>query len=145
VDSEKDQEALRQAQFDRKLKAQKLDAMRKKDAATATLDNLKVEPNEYATYLALAYKKETFPKPRNVLGMTKTMEVPEMEKLILTHIIITEDDLRELAQQRAQTVKDYLITAKIEPSRIFLLAASAKPSPDKSEKLKDSRVDFVIK
>jgi hypothetical protein len=145
VDSEKDQEALRQSQFDRKLKAQKLDAMRKKGAATATLDELKVEPNEYATYLALAYKKESFPKPRNVLGMTKTLEVPEMEKLILTHIIITEDDLRELAQQRAQTVKDYLITAKIEPSRIFLLAASAKPSPDKSEKLKDSRVDFVIK
>ena len=147
VETEKDQHALRQEQFERKLKAQKLNAMTKKEGTTtATLDDLKVEPNEYATYLALAYKKESFPKPRNVLGLTKALEVPEMEKLILTHIIITEDDLRELAQRRAQAVKDYLITVKIEPSRVFVVADGAsKPSQDNTEKLKGSRVDFVIK
>jgi hypothetical protein len=145
VDTEKDQHALRQEQFERKLKVQKLNAMTKKGTTTPTLDDLKVEPIEYATYLALAYKKESFPKPRNVLGMTKTLEVPEMEKLILTHIIIAEDDLRELAQRRAQAVKDYLITVKIEPSRVFLAAEASKPSQDNTEKLKGSRVDFVIK
>ena len=80
-----------------------------------------------------------------MLGMAKDLEVPEMEKLILAHIIITEDDLRELAEQRAAVVKDDLVINKIEPSRIFLLATSLKPSQDKSEKLKDSRVDFVIR
>jgi hypothetical protein len=144
VDAEKDQEALRQQQFDRKLKVQKLKELTK-SATGATLDDVKVDPNEYTRYLTLAYKKETFPKPRNVLGMNKDLEVPEMEKLILAHIIITEDDLRELAQERAGAVKDDLVRRNIEPSRIFLLAASLKPSEDKSEKLKDSRVDFVIR
>ncbi len=145
VDTEEDQEALRQEQFDRKLKAQKLTELTKKGATTATLNTVKVEPNEYARYLTLAYKKETFPKPRNVLGMNKDLEVPEMEKLILAHIIITEDDLRELARQRAEAVKDNLVTSKIEPSRIFLLATSVKPPQDKSTKLEDSRVDFAIR
>jgi outer membrane protein OmpA-like peptidoglycan-associated protein len=145
VDTEKDREALRQEQFDRKLKAQKLNALTKKGATTATLNDVKVEPNEYTRYLTLAYKKETFQKPRNVLGMAKDLEVPEMEKLILVHIIISEDDLNQLAHQRAEAVKDDLVTNKIEPSRIFLLAVSSKPSQGKSEKLKESRVDFVIK
>jgi hypothetical protein len=144
VDAEKDQEALRQQQFDRKLKVQKLKELTK-SATGATLDDVKVDPNEYTRYLTLAYKKETFPKPRNVLGMNKDLEVPEMEKLILAHIIITEDDLRKLAEERAGAVKDDLVRRNIEPSRIFLLAASLKPSQDKSEKLKDSRVDFVIR
>jgi outer membrane protein OmpA-like peptidoglycan-associated protein len=65
--------------------------------------------------------------------------------LILAHIIISEDDLNQLAHQRAEAVKDDLVTNKIEPSRIFLLAVSSKPSQGKSEKLKESRVDFVIK
>ena len=61
MDTEKDQEALRQAQFDRKLKAQKLTELTKKGVTTATVNDIKVEPNEYARYLTLAYKKETFP------------------------------------------------------------------------------------
>jgi hypothetical protein len=148
VDTEKDREALRQQQFDRKLKAQKFTHLTKKGEATAKLNDVndvRVEANEYTRYLTLAYKKETFPKPRNVLGMNKDLEVPEMEKLILAHIIISEDDLNRLAHQRAEAVKDDLVTNKIEPSRIFLLAASSKPSEGKTEKLKESRVDFVMR
>jgi uncharacterized protein involved in outer membrane biogenesis len=145
VDTEKDREALQRGQFERKLKAQKLNALAKKGPTTATLTDIKVEPSEYAGYLALAYKKETFAKPRNFLGIAKDLEVPEMEKLILMNITITEDDLRELALQRAKAVKDYLVNTKIEPQRIFLVSASSPPSQDKGDKLTASRVDFVIK
>src|SRR5438094_2102143 len=137
VDTEKDREALRREQFERKLKAQKLNALAKKGATTATLTDVKVEPSEYAGYLALTYKKETFAKPRNFLGITKDLEVPEMEKLILMNITITEDDLRELALQRAQAVKDYFMNAKIEPQRIFLV--SAPSMQDKGDKPTASR------
>src|SRR5205823_8477032 len=122
----------------------KHNALAKKGATTATLTDVKVEPSEYTGYLALAYKKETFAKPRNFLGITKDLEVPEMEKLILMNITITEDDLRELALQRAQAVKDYLMHAKIEPQRIFLVSAPSPPSQDNGDKLTASRVDFVI-
>src|SRR5439155_10834792 len=123
--------------------AQKLNALAKKGPTTTTVTDIKVEPTEYAAYLALAYKKETFPKPRNFLGIAKDLEVPEMEKLIMMHIAITEDDLQALALQRAQAVKDYLINAKIEPQRIFLV--SAPSMQDKGDKLPASRVDFVMK
>ncbi|MEP6600347.1 MAG: DUF748 domain-containing protein [Nitrospirota bacterium] len=143
VDTEKDREALRQEQFARKVKAQKLNALAKKGPTTATLTDIKVEPTEYTGYLALAYKKETFAKPRNFLGIAKDLEVPEMEKLILMNITVTEDDLRELALQRAQAVKDYLMNTKIEPQRIFLVSTSSVQ--DKGDKLTASRADFVIK
>ena len=36
---------------------------------------------EYAEYLARAYKQETFAKPKNVVRLTKSLPVPEMEQL----------------------------------------------------------------
>src|SRR5439155_27302291 len=94
MDTEKNREASPRVHVERKLKAQKLNALAKTGATTATLTDGKVEPSEYTGYLALTYKKETFAKPRNFLGITKDLEVPEMEKLILMNITITEDDLR---------------------------------------------------
>jgi hypothetical protein len=68
-----------------------------------------------------------------------------MEKLILTHIQVTDDDLRQLAMQRAQRVKDYLLkSGQVEPERVFLVDPQTLPQ-GKKDTLKDSRVDFVIK
>ena len=145
VDMDKDKEGLRQRRFERKLKAQKLNEIVKKGGTTESVDDITIEPGEYVKYLTLAYKKETFPKPRNILGMTKDLPAPEMERLMLSHIEITDEDLRELGMQRAQEVKEYLSKAgKIEPERIFLVTAAVLPE-EKKEKLKESRVDFAIK
>jgi uncharacterized protein involved in outer membrane biogenesis len=143
-DAERDEEALRQEQFQRKIRAQKLNDVLKK-GATASLDIVSVESNEYEKYLTQAYKKETFPKPRNLLGFAKDLPVPEMERLILSHIHITDDDLKQLAQQRAQGVKEYLVASKIEPERIFLVTAPSQTSEAKNDKLKSSRVDLLLK
>lgn len=146
VDAEKDKEAIRRQQFERKLKAQKLNEAMEQGATSVSLETMTIEPDEYAKYLRMAYKKETFPKPRNLLGFAKDLDVPEMEKLMLTHIQVTEEDLRQLAMHREQRVKDYLLHARIEPERIFLVGAQADSGgTDKKESmLKDSRVDFVI-
>ncbi len=147
VDVVKDQEVLRQQQFERKLKAQKLNEVMKQGATSVSLETMIIEAHEYAKYLRMAYKQETFPKPRNLLGFAKDLDVPEMEKLILTYIQVTEADLRQLAMHREQRVKDYLLNAKIEPERMFLVGAQVdSDGKDKKEStLKDSRVDFVIK
>ena len=146
VDPAKDQEALRQERFERKIKAQKLEDLLKKGAVAVPLDTVKVEPAEYPKYLAMAYKKETFPKPRNLVGMAKDLPAPEMEKLMLAHIQITDDDLRQLAIQRGQRAKDYLVQAgKIESERIFLVEPGAAPAREQKDHLKESRVDFAIK
>ena len=145
VDIEKDREGLKQYLFDKKLKAQKLNEMIKQGLTATPVDEVKIEPKEYEKYLKMAYKVEKFPKPRNVLGIAKDLPVPEMEKLMLTHIEISDADLRSLASQRATKVKDMILkSGQIEPERIFIIEPKSLV-PEKKEKLKDSRVDFKLK
>jgi hypothetical protein len=144
TDVEKDTEELRRQFFTRKLKVQKLNERVKQGMPAVPVDDLKVEPNEYEKYLTLAYKAEKFPKPRNFLGFAKSLPVPEMEKLMLTHIEIRNDALRSLASQRAIGVKDMILkSGKIEPARVFIIEPKSL-SPERREKVRDSRVDFKI-
>jgi hypothetical protein len=145
VDVEKDTEGWRHLLFRRKVTARKVRDLVRSGQAAPALDNVRVEAAEYPNYLAQAYREEKFPKPRNVLGMAKDLPVVEMEKLMLTHIPVTNDDLRQIALQRASNVKERLIGAgKVEPGRIFLVEPKSLP-PERKEKLRDSRVDFRIK
>jgi hypothetical protein len=145
VDVEKDREGLKQYLFNRKLKAQKLNEMVKKGQPAIPVDEVKIEPSEYGRYLKMAYKEEKFPKPKNFLGMAKGLPVPEMEKLMLTHIEVKEGDLRTLASQRAMKVKDAILkSGQVESERIFIIEPKSL-APEKKEKLKDSRVDLKIK
>src|SRR4030043_1542472 len=57
-------------------------------------------------HLKMAYKVETFPKPRKFLGFAKSIPVPEMEKLILTHLEIKDGDLRTLPPQRQRKKRE---------------------------------------
>jgi uncharacterized protein involved in outer membrane biogenesis len=145
VDIEKDREGMRQFIFRRKVAARKLADLATTGQPAPALDNVRVETAEYPKYLARAYKVEKFPKPRNVIGMAKDLPVPEMEKLMLTHIQVTDDNLRQLAIERASRVRDRLVASgKVEPERVFL-AEPKTLSPERKEKLRDSRVDFRIK
>jgi hypothetical protein len=77
--------------------------------------------------------------------MAKDLPVPEMEKLMVTHIEVKESDLRSLASQRAMQVKEAILkSGQVEPERIFIVEPKSL-APEKKEKLKDSRVDFRIK
>ncbi|MBI2883257.1 MAG: DUF748 domain-containing protein [Candidatus Methylomirabilis oxyfera] len=144
VDTEKDREGLRQREFMRKLKVQKFNRRLKQGQPSIPVDELTLEPTEYEPYLKLAYKAETFPKPRNLLGFAKDLPVSEMEKLMLTHIQITDDDLRLLASQRALKIKDTILQSnKVEPERLFIIEPKSL-APEKRNALKQSRVDFRI-
>jgi len=145
VDIEKDREGMRERIFRRKVAARKLADLAKTGQPAPALDNVRVETAEYPKYLTLAYKAEKFPKPRNFIGMAKDLPVPEMEKLMLTHIQVTDDDLRRLAVERASHVRDHLVAVgKVEAERVFLVAPKSLP-PERKEKLRDSRVDFRIR
>jgi hypothetical protein len=68
----------------------------------------------------------------------------EMEKLMLANTQVTDDDLVQLANQRAQAAKDGITRdEKVALDRVFLLAPKLEAKPD--DKLKSSRVDFAIK
>jgi Domain of Unknown Function (DUF748) len=145
VDIEKDKEGLKQYLFTKKIKAQKLKDLIKKGQPAIPLDKITIEKEEYAKYLKMAYKKEKFPKPRTILGFAKDLPVPEMEKLMLTHIEVKDDDLRQLASQRVLAVKDYILkSGQVTADRVFLLEPKSL-EPEKKEKLKNSRTDFKLK
>jgi outer membrane protein OmpA-like peptidoglycan-associated protein len=141
VDAEADREGLRKVSIERQVRAQKAKALGKGvDAGDVT-----VEGGEYAKYLTAAYKAADFPKPRNVIGFAKDLPVPEMETLMLTHASATDEDLRQLANERAQAVKNWLVeTGKIPAERLFLTAPrmSAEGIKDKG---RASRVDFSLR
>jgi len=94
--------------------------------------------------LRLAYGAEKFPKPRNFIGMVKGLPVPEMEKLILTHIEAGDEELRQLASQRANAVQAAILrSGKVEVERLFIVEPKTL-SPEKKDKVKNSRVEFKI-
>ena len=46
-----------------------------------------------------------------------------MEDLMITNAQVTEEDLRQLANRRARTAKDYLVeTGKVPAERVFLVS-----------------------
>ncbi len=109
------------------------------------MDKITIEKEEYAKYLKMAYKEEKFPKPRTILGFAKDLPVPEMEKLMLAHMEIKDNDLRQLASERTLRVKDYLLkSGQVTTDRVFLVEPKSL-EPEKKEKLKNSRVDFRLK
>jgi hypothetical protein len=114
-------------------------------AAAGALDEVKVEPGEYVKYLTAAYQEAKFPKPRNVIGLAKELPVAEMEQLMLTNATATEEDLRVLANRRAQTTKDWLVgKGGVPAERVFLVAPKLAPEGIK-DKGKPERVDFSLK
>ena len=100
---------------------------------------------EYPALLTRVYKDEKFPKPRNVVGLAKDLPVAEMEKLIFANTTVNDEDVRLLAQQRAQAVKNWLLEkGNVPAERIFLLAGR-EGDDGKQPKAKISRVDFSLR
>ncbi len=145
VDMEKDKDGIKKSEFNRRVKAQKLKDMLRRGESAVPVDQVQVQPQEYGKYLTQAYDAAEFPKPRNVIGLQKSLPPQEMEKLMITNIAITDSDLRQLASQRAENVKELILkSGEVEPGRVFIVEPPSL-SPQKKEKAKDSRVDFKLK
>jgi hypothetical protein len=106
VDPVNDIEGLKQTSVERKVKAQKMKELVRQGTAPKSVDDVQVDKAEYERYLKAAYGDESFPKPRNVIGLAKDLPVPEMESLMLKNARAS-DDLRNLANRRAQVVRPH--------------------------------------
>jgi hypothetical protein len=148
ADAERDREALKQVGIERKVRAQKRDQLAREGAERAPGEAIEVSAAEYPALLERVYQAEKFPKPRNLIGLAKSLPVEEMEKLILTNTTIADDDLRALGDRRARGVRDWLLAHEVEAERVFLRPSKIVVREEKSEdetKAKDSRVDFSLK
>jgi uncharacterized protein involved in outer membrane biogenesis len=147
VDPERDREGLKSASMEDKVRTQKREEMIKKGVESGPADTVAVSPEEYPEMLERAYKAEKFPKPRNVIGLVKSIPVEEMEKLMLANTRIGDDDLLELGERRARAVRDWLVAHEVPAERVFLLPSKAGDTgaTDADEPVKNSRVDFSLK
>ncbi|AOJ90226.1 AsmA family protein [Burkholderia sp. MSMB0856] len=141
VDPAKDTPGLRDAYVERLVRQQKLKDVVGQGESIDPM-SVKVEPAEYTKYLTRAYKAADFKKPRNLIGLQKTLPDADMKQALADHAPADDNALRALAQQRAQAVRQYL-DGKIDSSRMFVVAPKldAKGIEDKGA---TTRVDFGL-
>jgi hypothetical protein len=138
VDPAVDAPALQHAQVDRLLRQAKARATR------AALDTVQVEPAERERWLEAAYTHAQIKgKPRNLIGMQKTLPAAEMEAKLLATTSVGDSELKALADRRADHVKAYL-AGKVASERL-LLTASKLDTAGIEDKDPGARVDFALK
>ncbi len=137
IDPAVDKPGLREAKVDDQVRVRMNDA----EGTTTTADD-KIPPDLYDKYLKKVYKAAKFEKPTNALGLDKSLPPDEMKKLLVTNMEVSDDDLKNLADARAQAVRKYLST-KVDPSRLMTVA----PKLDASgidDKGKPTRADLAL-
>ena len=143
VNPAEDYEGLKLAMLQNKVKAQKLAEDAKKGIASGAITDMTLTPEEYSKYLEIAYKKETFDKPKNAIGLAKSLPNAEMEQLILAHTVITDDDLQLLAENRANAARNWLVEkGEISSERIFVVGVD---ETEESDQKKGSWAEFSLK
>ncbi|MCM8596835.1 DUF748 domain-containing protein [Accumulibacter sp.] len=148
ADSELDPEGLRRSRLEHRVRAMKREDLTRQGVESGSAESVEVGAKEYPVLLERVYRAEKFPKPRNFVGMVRSLPVDEMEKLILANTQVDEEDLRDLAERRARAVVDWLGAHDLPAERIFLLPArvvtpdAAKESPGTSG---ESRVALSLK
>jgi hypothetical protein len=139
VDPLVDREGLREARLDSLITMQKI----QESGGQADAGHTQLTPEEYKRYVTHVYKAAAFPKPRNFLGMEKSLPPDEMRQLLLANMTITEQDLRQLADERANAVRQWL-SRRVEPGRLFVVSPTLTVDGIKDTG-KTTRVDLSVK
>ncbi|MFN7153973.1 MAG: DUF748 domain-containing protein [Acidovorax sp.] len=94
-------------------------------------DTAPVSAAEYPALLKAVYGRADMPKPRNLVGLAKELTVPEMEALLLANQPATEAIAADLATQRGQAIRSYLVSQKLPVDRLFVAAPKSGKQPEK--------------
>jgi len=142
ADPQADEAGLRQAWVEARIREAKAadlsDRKRKVDP-----DTVEIAPGEREKYLEEAYDEADFDgKPRNFIGMAKSLPPDEMEALLRAAAPVDQDAMRRLADARAQAVLDQL-REKVPADRVFLVE-SKLDATGIEDGGKASRVDFAL-
>ncbi|MDR2091821.1 MAG: DUF748 domain-containing protein [Azoarcus sp.] len=116
----RDTEGIRREKLRNMVKAEKRRASGGGKGRNNRLDDIELADEEYDALLGEVYDKAKIKKPRNFIGLAKTLPVAEMEKLLLESIAVSEEDIATLARRRESAVQSWLVgEGEIAPERIF--------------------------
>lgn len=93
-------------------------------------DTSPVTDAEYPALLKEVYRRADMAKPRNLVGLAKELTTAEMEALLMASQPATDAMAAELAQERGQAVRAFLVAQKLPPERLFVAAPKAGTPPD---------------
>ena len=141
VDPQFDKDGYKEASLDHSI--QVLSHKAQGDSADGTAKNAALSTSDYDKYLAKVYSAGDFKKPRDLVGLAKTQPPDEMKKLILANTPVTDQDLKNLADARANAVRAYLSSKQVDSGRMFIIAPKMDASGIKDQG-KTTRVDLSL-
>jgi len=146
ADRERDPEGYRQELLLKKMKSEKFLAVvkEKRESAGLSAEAMEIPTAEQSRWLKAVYEKEKFPRPRTIIGTLKALPDAEMRKLILANTAVGDQQLRQLARERAMVVTDFLVReGRLPQERLF--EKSGDPlAPPKKEGVTGPRVEFGV-
>jgi len=123
--AQRDAEGIR----NNKLRDMMMAEKRRTTGASAPMNDIDPGSKEYAELLNAIYGQAKIKKPRNFVGLTKSLPVQEIEKLLLESIEVGPGDVDSLANRREAAVQRWLIDqAGIPPERLFRRALTDEES-----------------
>ena len=137
VDPAFDHDGLREAILLDRMKAEKV---KREGGNAGDLDKVELTPAESEKYLTRVYKAAKFDKPKDFMGLDKSLPPDQMKKLLLANIQVTDAELKQLADRRAAVVRQFM-SDKVAPGRLFLVASKLTPEGI-ADKGKTTRVDL---
>ncbi|MBU0970343.1 MAG: DUF748 domain-containing protein [Proteobacteria bacterium] len=141
-DRNQDSQILRESRYEALLKSERVQEL--VERKTLSMGDVTRLPGERESAILAAYELADFLKPMDKDGREKEVSIQEKEKLLVTHVDITENDLKKLAMDRAENIQAYLLsTAKIQPARLFLSDPDALES--EADQQGFGKVNFSIK
>jgi outer membrane protein OmpA-like peptidoglycan-associated protein len=139
-DPQTDREAIQRERLEHALKAAKLAAMRRADAGAALppIAEVVIDDAERPALLAQAWRDAK----RGAGAAGGRTEPGEIERLLLEHTAVGTEEVKQIAQQRAQVARDYLRDRRgIPGERLYLLAPRVAAPGDP---LSPRRADFTV-
>jgi hypothetical protein len=141
VEPSVDRPGLRAAMVDRLVKMQKVNEI-SAHGESADATTVELTPDEYDKYLTVVYTQAKFDKPRNFLGLDKSLPPAEMKELLVENIKVTDDDLKKLAIARVVAVGHYL-DQQVDPVRLAVVVPNIS-APGTKDKGQVTGVDLAI-
>lgn len=128
ADDTADRRALEQRQLEQTLRAAKLAQMKRENprAELPAARDLTIDAAERPALLERAWRDAKLDA-----GGAKVPGPEELERLLIAHSPVPAEDVKQVAQQRAQVARDYLRdTRGIDQERLYLLAPRIAPAGD---------------
>lgn len=134
IDTSKDETGLRKVMVD--------DLVHQEQVSDKGDDATPPTQEQQDKYLERAYRHASFPKPKNLIGLTKSQPPEEMRTLMETNMPVDDDALRHLAERRANAVRQWL-QGKVDDKRVFVVAPKLDPKGI-DDGGRTTRVDFGL-